>query len=100
MATAGTASAASATCSTAVRRIALPRSSGRGDLRSLIARRVRVELVVAMADGPDDIIGRDADLARLRGLLAGPARLVTIVGAAGVGKKRAGGRAGAAGGGD
>ena len=41
-----------------------------------------------MADGPDDIIGRDADLARLRGLLAGPARLVTIVGAAGLGKTR------------
>jgi len=41
-----------------------------------------------MPEAQDDIIGRDADLARLRGLLAGPARLVTITGAAGLGKTR------------
>jgi predicted ATPase len=36
----------------------------------------------------DDFVGRDADIARLRALFAGPARLVTIVGAAGLGKTR------------
>ena len=41
-----------------------------------------------MDEAHDEIIGRDADLARLRDLLAGRARLVTIVGGAGLGKTR------------
>lgn len=41
-----------------------------------------------MPETQDDFIGRDADIARLRGLLGGPARLVTIVGGAGLGKTR------------